>query len=58
MAKGGSARREAFGAIQQMRQQEAINMQRGQALAQNRFKIDRWARDVSRINQLWTRHQS
>jgi hypothetical protein len=48
MAKGGSARREAFGAIQQMRQQEAINMQRGQALAQNRFKIDRWARENAR----------
>lgn len=50
MAKGGSARRGAFAAVQQMRQQEQINQQRITALNQSNFALDQWARTNARTN--------
>lgn len=45
MARGGSARRDAFEAISKIRAQDNINMQKGQALAQAHMNLDMWARD-------------
>lgn len=45
MAKGGAARRDAFGAVQKIRAQEQVNMQKGQQLAQAHVEMDRWARE-------------
>jgi hypothetical protein len=58
MQRGGSARRDAFAAVQGMRAQERINSQRGQALSQARMNMDVWARDNARtqleFNANWT----
>lgn len=45
MARGGSARRDAFEAIGKIRAQDQINVQKGQALAQAHMNLDMWARD-------------
>lgn len=45
MAKGGAARRDAFAAVQKIRAQDQINMQKGQQLAQAHTEMDRWARE-------------
>lgn len=45
MARGGSARRDAFEAIGKIRAQDNINMQKGQALAQAHLNMDMWARE-------------
>jgi len=50
MAKGGSARRGAFEAVQKMRQQEQVNSQRITAINQSRLNLDQWARQNARTN--------
>lgn len=45
MARGGAARRDGFAAIQKIRAQDQLNMQRGQALADAHLKLDMWSRD-------------
>ncbi len=45
MARGGAARTAAFAAVQKIRAQDQINMQKGQALAQAHMNLDMWARD-------------
>lgn len=55
--RGGSARRQAMQAVQQIRAQERLNSQKVTALAQQRLEIDKWARDNARtqleFNQNW-----
>jgi len=45
MARGGAARTAAFAAVQKIRAQNQINVQKGQALAQAHLNLDMWARD-------------
>ena len=45
MARGGSARRNAFESIQKIRAQERQNSQKVQQLSQARFALDRWSRE-------------
>lgn len=56
-ARGGSARRQAFQTVQQIRTQERINSQKVRNVAQARFRMDKWARsnaqDVVRFGQEW-----
>ena len=49
-AKGGSARRAGFEAVQRIRSQERINSARIQAISQERFKLDEWSRENARTN--------
>jgi hypothetical protein len=60
MARGGSARRDAFEAVQQIRAQDNINMQKGQQLAQAHLQMDQWVRDnaksVINFSQNWSQN--
>ena len=62
MARGGSARRDAFEAIQKMRSQDQLNMQRGQALADAHMKLDVWSREnaknVIKFADDWSANQA
>jgi len=49
-ARGGSARRQAFEAVQKMRQKHEVNSQKVRAVAERRFELDQWARDNARTN--------
>lgn len=55
--RGGAARRNAFEAVQQIREQERINGEKIRQLSQTRLQIDKWARDNARsqlkFNQNW-----
>lgn len=60
MARGGSARRDAFAAIQKIRAQDAVNMQKGQALAQAHLQLDQWSRQYAQsataFSQSWSQN--
>jgi hypothetical protein len=62
MARGGSARRDAFAAVQKMRMQDATNMKTGQALADAHMKLDLWTRDnaknVINFSDQWSSNQA
>jgi hypothetical protein len=62
MARGGSARRDAFAAVQKMRMQDATNMQTGQALADAHMKLDTWTRtnaaNVINFADQWSSNQA
>lgn len=62
MARGGSARRDAFEAITKIRSQENLNMQRGQALAKAHLEMDLWARnnakEVMNFSNGWATNQA
>jgi len=57
MARGGSARREALQAVEQIRSRERVNSQKVAAIAQSRQAIDVWSRqnaqDVVKFGQDW-----
>lgn len=48
MARGGSARREALQAVQQIRSRERVNSNKIQQLSNVRFQLDKWARQNAR----------
>lgn len=62
MARGGSARRDAFEAVQTIRAQDAANMQKGQALAQAHLQMDQWSRQYAQSTvafaQNWSANQA
>jgi hypothetical protein len=62
MARGGTARRDAFAAVQKMRSQDAINMRTGQNLADAHMKLDTWTRTnaahVINFSDQWSSNQA
>jgi hypothetical protein len=62
MARGGSARRDAFEAVQTIRAQDAANMQKGQALAQAHLQMDQWSRQYAQstvaFSNNWAQNQA